>query len=126
LVTAEIYHKVRGYDEMFEGWGGEDRDFYTRCAEVAKDCLYSDALLEPIKHSHEERVRFYDTKSIGESDARNQALTQSRQGVNPGGYGVGGFEIHCGWQSTRLLPTWRGNTRVPRPVRRPPLATAVQ
>jgi hypothetical protein len=44
-VRAEVFHRVNGMDERYEGWGGEDIDFNYRFAfDAAYDC-YDDTLL---------------------------------------------------------------------------------
>lgn len=34
-VTSDLFERVHGFDERFEGWGGEDRDFYDKVTAFA-------------------------------------------------------------------------------------------
>ncbi len=59
IVSQSLFHKVRGYDEQFVGWGYEDNDFYRRCR--LKACMghYDGKLLRPIAHKDDLRFQFH-------------------------------------------------------------------
>jgi glycosyltransferase involved in cell wall biosynthesis len=118
IVSAAVFHAVRGYDEALRGWGSEDVDFCCRCAACTLAGKFAPSLLTPIKHGHEERVRYQADKDIGASNARNAEYLRQRTGlVNPQGYGRGAFHIFRG-SGERLPPlTWVRRHRVVRPIR---------
>lgn len=118
-VARSAFGRVRGYDELACGWGAEDADFYHRCGEFATTASYPATMLRPIKHSHEERVRFHAEKNLGASCDANQRRMACRSGiVNPTGWGLAETEIfrgHCvalppvsWWNGPRLRPNVRG------------------
>jgi glycosyltransferase involved in cell wall biosynthesis len=123
VVTRELYYQVRGYDEGFQGWGRDDSDFYKRCAPYSTIAKYPASLLRPIRHSNEERTRYYE-QSLHKSDARNLAYVAKRNGIiNELGFGRGRFLLYRGKGSN--LPLFQSaercrvvrQTRVPRGVR---------
>ena len=117
-VTAQLFHSVRGYDEVLRGWGVEDDDLHRRCAGKASQGKFAADLLTPIKHDHAERVRYHNLKNIEISVQHNQTYLSQRTGlVNPHGYGQGEFEIFRG-QGDELPPvTWAKPQRIVRPIR---------
>lgn len=119
VVSAEVFHAVRGYDEALQGWGSEDADFCTRCAACTSEGKFAAFLLTPIKHGHEERVRYHSDKDIAASNSRNREYLSQRGGiVNPDGYGQGTLDIFRG-SGDRLPPiTWVKRHRIGRPIRR--------
>ena len=47
----EVFHRVRGFDERYEGWGGEDGDFLARLSRITTINRFTDTML----HLHHER-----------------------------------------------------------------------
>lgn len=96
VVNADLFHRVRGYDETFEGWGMEDTDFYDRCTQHARRVRFWGLLLSPIRHGNDQRVRFYGEKVIDSSQRANQARQAKRDQVNPAGYGDAPLQLALG------------------------------
>jgi N-terminal domain of galactosyltransferase len=44
-LTADFYHRIGGFDERFEGWGGEDDDFGERVRRAGRLIRYDDQIL---------------------------------------------------------------------------------
>ncbi len=122
LVTADLFHRVRGYDEQLQGWGEEDADLYRRCAAVSTGMTFPAHLLHPIRHGHDERVAHHNEKSIVRSQDQNGMYLRGRKGlVNPSGYGIGTIDVFRG---SGLLPV--NSTWVFRPRAMPPLRRSVR
>lgn len=59
VVEADAYQKVNGYDELYQGWGCDDIDFYLRLRQAGvRPGGWDDSLAESIKHTDADRVRF--------------------------------------------------------------------
>lgn len=60
-LRTEDYREVGGYDEVFDKWGPDDRDFALRVARLGRKQVDIDiAYLDRIAHSDELRVENYD------------------------------------------------------------------
>ena len=66
IVDRREAERLEGYDEVFEAWGGRDRDFYMRLnlAGLRPVTLPNTAIDEIIAHSDDLRTTFYDRKDI--------------------------------------------------------------
>ena len=66
IVETDYARLVEGYDEVFEGWGGEDGDFYTRLdmSGVQRAVLSHTLIDQVLVHSHTSRTTYYKTKDI--------------------------------------------------------------
>ena len=99
-VTREAYHKIRGHDEKIEGWGAEEMDFRWR-VEVAFPLSvtgFPRRWVSTIRHSDEERVRFYAEKNRRKSNERNFIQTANpRRAVNLSGWGQGIVRSYLPW-----------------------------
>ncbi len=63
VVPTEDLRRVGGYDECFEGWGGEDVDFFARLGDAGcGSAAFPAWLVEALGHDDEARVRFHDVK----------------------------------------------------------------
>lgn len=63
IVPIHAYKLIRGYDEFFSGWGGEDDDFYYRLKISGLSQLEIPAhFFDSIKHNDTERTQFYEIK----------------------------------------------------------------
>lgn len=120
VVSTDLFDQVRGYDEGFQGWGSEDSDFYARCMRIAPAAKYLPALLRPIQHDDQERVRYYGDASRQASHRRTNAYQRARSGgINACGYGVGRFEIFQGTQHAVPVVHWNARRRIRARIRRP-------
>lgn len=73
IVETLAARKIGGYDEAFEGWGGEDTDFYDRLdvSGVSSLQLGSSVINRIINHPTEVRTRFYRERNIALSQTTN-------------------------------------------------------
>lgn len=79
-VPAGDFARVGGYDECFEGWGGEDVDFFARLVEAGcRPAAFPAGLLEPIRHADAERVRFHADKDRQRSRRINTVYRHAKQ-----------------------------------------------
>ena len=63
VLPTHAYKHIKGYDENFSGWGGEDDDLYYRLKSAGFTPLgIPPHFLEAIKHKDEERVLFHEIK----------------------------------------------------------------
>jgi hypothetical protein len=69
-VTEDAFRQVAGFDERFEGWGGEDDDVAARLARVGTFRRYEDSLL----HLHHPRPQMTD----GRGNLLNAHIEQAR------------------------------------------------
>jgi len=66
LCPATAFQAIGGYDDVIEGWGGEDRDLYWRlrtCVGLAES-RYPDQLLQPIHHGDELRTKHHANQNL--------------------------------------------------------------
>jgi glycosyltransferase involved in cell wall biosynthesis len=66
IAESSTVQKMGGYDEIIQGYGGEDVEFY-ECLKRhgAKNVRLEDSLVtKMLKHSHQERTKYYDQKDI--------------------------------------------------------------
>ena len=93
-VRRSIFHRVRGFDESFRGWGHEDIDFVDRVSQLGSVEGYDANLITMIPHNPDLRMRYYTEKDFEMSHLENDERATIRQGpVNPDGYGGGDFEF---------------------------------
>jgi hypothetical protein len=55
-VRTEVFQGIGGFDERFEGWGGEDDDVIARLAQATKFARFEDELLH-MHHLRPQMVR---------------------------------------------------------------------
>jgi hypothetical protein len=79
-LSAREFSKSGGFDESYEGWGGEDIEFRLRlCLLHGLDHVDIPLpLVAAIPHDNRLRTRFYTTQSPAESNARNMAKTRHK------------------------------------------------
>ena len=60
---AKLFWEIGGYDDAFNGWGVEDRELVDRLDRSGlREVVGSETLVETIRHSNEERSRYYEHK----------------------------------------------------------------
>lgn len=71
VVRREDANRIGGYDEVFEAWGGRDRDFYTRLglSAVRAVTLPNSVIAEIIAHDDDLRTTFYERKDMALSQS---------------------------------------------------------
>ena len=63
ICHRDDFHAIGGYDENYEGWGGEDDDLVWRfTARGSAASTFPGELVEAIDHSDEMRTRFHEVK----------------------------------------------------------------
>jgi hypothetical protein len=79
-LTAREFAKSGGFDESYEGWGGEDIEFRVRLFLLhGLDPIDIPLpLVTAIPHDNHLRTRFYATQSPAESNARNMTRTRNK------------------------------------------------
>jgi glycosyltransferase involved in cell wall biosynthesis len=79
LVWKRDFLAVRGYNEVVDGWGFDDIDFYYRLDQkFSIDHRKFSFGLTTIKHSDDERVSFYRNGNLSRSNALNEQKTKRR------------------------------------------------
>jgi glycosyltransferase involved in cell wall biosynthesis len=64
IVDHGDFDAIGGYDETFQGWGAEDRDFIDRLARLGhRQVFFDGTLTEPIVHEDELRTRHHDVRN---------------------------------------------------------------
>jgi predicted glycosyltransferase involved in capsule biosynthesis len=71
MVWRADFFSVRGYNELTNGWGYEDVEFYERLEQIGRQQTAFHNGLDSIQHSNEERVMFYPGKNIYQSSEVN-------------------------------------------------------
>jgi glycosyltransferase involved in cell wall biosynthesis len=62
LCAREDFERVGGYDEVYQGWGENDVDFYDALKlSGVRPLTFPSALLRHLAHGEEDRVRYYNT-----------------------------------------------------------------
>ncbi len=79
ICETKSFISTGGYDEVLQGWGGDDYDLYNRLriANVTP-ANFPGELLRPISHSKEVRVQNYDIKDPQFSWKINQIYIQAK------------------------------------------------
>lgn len=79
ICRRDDYLAIEGYDEVMEGWGAEDTDFYIRLGLLGRrrEVLPVD-LLRVISHDGETRTRFHAIKDLWLAQRTNALYAQVR------------------------------------------------
>jgi glycosyltransferase involved in cell wall biosynthesis len=63
VCATEDFLDIGGYDEVIQGWGRDDEDFYARLIMAGvRSAGFPGELIEALEHSDTERVEHYDIK----------------------------------------------------------------
>ena len=83
VVATADFQKVKGFDEVFSGYGGEDLDFYWRLQRMGTTLrvLRPDNAISWIKHGHKLRTAFYETKDVKHSFLQARAYRLVKETV---------------------------------------------
>ena len=65
-MSIRHFQQVRGFDEVFSGYGGEDLDFYWRLSRMGAQRLLCEPtdVIRAIEHSPQLRSAHYEVKDI--------------------------------------------------------------
>lgn len=85
-IASEWYHRLRGYDEAFIGYGYDDIDLYERARRAGADIH---RVWSAVRIGHGDEIRARDGEGGMEATlARNRRIMDTpNRVVNPGGYG---------------------------------------
>jgi glycosyltransferase involved in cell wall biosynthesis len=82
ILPTQAYKLVKGYDENFSGWGGEDDDLYYRLKTIGFSPFgIPPHFLEAIKHEDTERVLFHEIKDRSHQFYINRFYTTAKKQV---------------------------------------------
>ncbi len=82
LCSRNDFQHVEGYDEVIEGWGGEDDDLYRRlAAQGCRPAGFPGQLLGSIPHDEGERTRHYDIRDKWTSQRINVLYLQIKYDI---------------------------------------------
>ena len=77
MVWRDLFSRVRGYNEVVDGWGFDDVDFYWRIEAQGFEQRAFHNGLSTIKHDDEDRVRFYRDKNLYKTNQNNHKRIQA-------------------------------------------------
>jgi hypothetical protein len=73
ILHSADYARAGGYDDLIEGWGSEDFDFYGRCRQCnIRPASWGATLAQPIQHSDHERTQFHQHNKFIAADLNGQ------------------------------------------------------
>jgi hypothetical protein len=99
---VNVLYDVRGYDESFQNWGGDDIDVRTR-VQMAGHALYTDESVRVIHLSERPRSGMRDVDHIVDSEQLQRAVQPATPDANPTGWGSSFNRIAWDWR-TNLRP----------------------
>lgn len=83
LLPRAAFTAIQGYDEVLEGWGGEDRDLYHRLHRLGLRRLELPAhLLDTIQHGVELRTRFHRIQNRMSAWMVNRMYLEAKHGMH--------------------------------------------
>lgn len=71
VVPTDICREIGGWDECFEGWGGEDSEFWERMLTRATQWNMPWSCWTRLAHSEESRVTYFRHKDKGRTNGAN-------------------------------------------------------
>lgn len=82
LCRRADFLQVEGYDEVIEGWGGEDDDLYHRLAAIGcRSADFQGELISAIQHGDEERTRHHEIRDKWTNQRINALYLQIKYDV---------------------------------------------
>lgn len=82
VVPRAAFEAVQGYDEVFQGWGGEDRDFYRRVERLGlRREEMAPHLLGCIHHGEELRTQFHRIHDRMDAWQINRLYFEAKHGL---------------------------------------------
>lgn len=92
VVTKNNYLKVGGYNEIYNTWGPDDKDFNARLKNIGLEPKeIDDSFLDAVPHNHKVRFREYRHVQINENDysSQEEGRITNETVVNQGSIGEG-------------------------------------
>ena len=83
VVHAEAFHAVGGYDEVIEGYGGEEQELYWRLRRQGMKMhhLPAEGLCQPIAHDNQSRIAFHREKDMTRAFLQVRAYRLCKEAV---------------------------------------------
>lgn len=79
ICTTADFERIGGYDEVIQGWGKEDEDFYARLFLAGlRYARFPGDVLRAITHADDERVAHYDIKDRWVSESINHVYCRAK------------------------------------------------
>jgi glycosyltransferase involved in cell wall biosynthesis len=79
ICTTADFERIGGYDEVIQGWGKEDEDFYARLViSGLRYATFPGELLSAMRHSETDRVAHYDVKDRWVSESINHVYCRAK------------------------------------------------
>ncbi len=80
-IRRSIFFEVKGYNEKVEDWGWEDQDLEERCMMLGEFWHWDTSWIDLVIpfNNNADKSRFYKTKSILESNTRNELMTRAHR-----------------------------------------------
>lgn len=105
FVAADLFHQIKGYDELLPGWGYEDADLALRLYNATDRTHYLiPANFIFLNHGVEDSVRFFENKNKAETAAQNLARVElHNRPINTDGYGC--CELADEWPESSSFST---------------------
>jgi hypothetical protein len=92
--AALDFKAIGGYDEVFEGWGREDKDMYVRLQHAGiKKAFYSPDLVRVIEHDDSERHIRADMRDRWQNEAVNACYLEAKIKISTARGGRGGLPL---------------------------------
>jgi glycosyltransferase involved in cell wall biosynthesis len=79
IVHRDDFRRIEGYDDVLQGWGAEDGDFYARLKLIGTRLRnFPGDLLTPLPHDPAARVQFYEEKNQWLNCAANRVYCRAK------------------------------------------------
>jgi glycosyltransferase involved in cell wall biosynthesis len=79
ICHRDDFRRIEGYDDVLQGWGAEDGDFYARLKMIGTRLrTFAAELLTPLPHDPEARVQHYEVKDHWLNCAANRVYCRAK------------------------------------------------